>query len=265
MTSDGRVKVLDFGLAKIEERVDHEGDTRSVVPKATRAGAAVGTVGYMAPEQVRGEPADQCSDIFSLGCVLYEMVRGRGPYARETAPDSMAAILKDEPERLSELGKSIPSDLERSIYRCIEKNPSARFQSAADLAFALRSVASSGGGESGTSSVESRRRVRRRIGATATVVILLVVAGFFLIPRARKGAGGPDLPAIDSIAVLPLENLSGDPEEDYFAMGMTEALIADLARIKALRVISRQSVMRFKDSDTPLPVDEELPVLDPCA
>jgi TolB-like protein/Tfp pilus assembly protein PilF len=253
VTSDGRVKILDFGLARLEEPVDSEGETRSATPEVTRAGAVMGTVGYMSPEQVRGEPADQRSDIFSLGCVLYEMVAGRGPFARDTTPDSMAAILKDEPERLSGLGESILLDLDRTVHRCLEKSPAARFQSAADLAFALRSAIKGSGGGPSMPQARIDRRTTRWIGAVTAVVVLSVVAGLLLTRQSREGAGGARLPSIESIAVLPLENLSRDPGEEYFAMGMTEALIADLARIKALRVISRQSVERFKDSDLPLP------------
>jgi TolB-like protein/Tfp pilus assembly protein PilF len=253
VTSDGRVKVLDFGLARLDQPVDTEGETRSEAPALTGAGTVLGTVGFMSPEQVRGEPADHRSDIFSLGCVLYGMVAGRGPFKRETAPDSMAAVLREEPRRLSELAESIPPELERTVIRCLEKNPSARFQSTADLAFALRSISPGGDQPSAMPEVKGRGLGWPWIGAAATVAVLLVLAGVLLVPRAREGGGSARTGEIDAIAVLPLENLTGDSEEDYFAMGMTEALIADLARIKALRVISRQSVERFKDTDTPLP------------
>jgi serine/threonine protein kinase len=253
VTSDGRVKILDFGIARIRERVNLEGETKSVGPEGTRPGVVIGTVGYMAPEQVRGEPTDQRSDIFSLGCVLFEMVTGRGPFARHTAPDSMAAILKDEPERLSGLGESIPPELDRTIHRCLEKSPAARFQSAADLAFAMHSTVRGTGPEPAMPKGKGDGRKLWWFGAAAAVAVLLVVAGLALNQRLREGGRGASVPVIDSIAVLPLENLSGDPEEEYFAMGMTEALISNLAKINALRVISRRSVERFKGADTPLP------------
>jgi TolB-like protein len=253
VTEDGRVKILDFGLARLEEGVDLEGETRSIMPGDSGKSAILGTVGYMAPEQVRGETTDDRSDVFALGCVLFEMATGRGPFARKTAPDSMAAILRDEPGRLSSLDSSVPPDLDRTIHRCLEKNPAARFQSAADLAFALRSIAENSGHRDSAPPPKKGPRWRLRIAGVGLLLTLAVTAGVLLRFQNHRWLGGTGEPTIHSLAVLPLENLSKDPDQDYFAIGMTEALIGDLARIKALRVISRQSVERFKDSDRPLP------------
>ena len=140
LTSDGRVKILDFGLAQVKEPLETESDTATLTPAGTTPGTVMGTVGYMSPEQVRGKPADERSDIFALGCVLYEMLTGNVAFARDTAADTQAAILKEEPLPLSSTGVLLPAELERTVRRCLEKSPEARFQSASDLAFALRST-----------------------------------------------------------------------------------------------------------------------------
>jgi eukaryotic-like serine/threonine-protein kinase len=142
LTSDGRVKILDFGLAQIRDSPTQSEETVTV----TEAGPAVmGTIGYMSPEQVRGEKVGTSSDIFSLGCMLYEMVTGRRAFIGKSATDTMAAILKDEPPALADSGNSTAPDLDRVIERCLAKNPAQRFHSAHDLAFALRSLSSSPG------------------------------------------------------------------------------------------------------------------------
>src|SRR5262249_35654517 len=141
LTDDGRVKILDFGLARntalpAEANTEAETVTEDVV--------ILGTVGYMSPEQVRGGPADPRSDIFSLGCVLYEMVAGRRAFARETSAQTMTAILEGQPAELATTGKEVPAGLQNTIAQCLEKNPQERFHSAHDLALALR--ATLGGG-----------------------------------------------------------------------------------------------------------------------
>ena len=143
VTTDGRVKILDFGLAKVVESVDPDAETGTMTPAGTAMGTILGTMGYMSPEQVKGQPADHRSDIFALGCVLYEMVSGRRAFASDTTAEIIAAVLKEEPPQLSSTGAALPVDLERSIHRCLEKEPAARYQSAADLGFALRSIGSS--------------------------------------------------------------------------------------------------------------------------
>jgi len=130
ITSDGRVKILDFGLAQVKEPVEEEAETATLTPAGTLPGSILGTMGYMSPEQLRGEPADARSDIFALGCVLYEMLSGKAPFLRKSTAETSAAILKEEPERVSSTGTVLPAEVERSIHRCLEKSPDARFQSA---------------------------------------------------------------------------------------------------------------------------------------
>jgi len=278
VTSDGRVKILDFGLARAFERsLDATGREQTAAPQhpmagvdlsalptaagypdLTEPGTLLGTVGYMSPEQVRGLPADARSDIFSFGCVLYEMVAGRRAFSRETAAETLTAILREDPDPLAASAEGVPLELDRIVGHCLEKNPEERFQSARDLAFNLRAAAA-GSAVTQTSPIASRPPRRRGVwlGGAIGLIVLLVV-GLLLLPRrgARPGAPG-DAPAaaprIASLAVLPLQNLSGDPEQEYFADGMTEALITDLAKIQALRVISRTSIMQYKGAKKPLP------------
>ena len=173
----------------------------------------MGTVGYMSPEQIQGRTADARSDIFSLGCVLHEMLSGRRPFQCATAAETMAAILKDAPPALSECGAPVPAELDRAILHCLEKNRDERFQSAQDLAFALRAISG---------------------GPTPTI------------------ASGKHRPRPPSVAVLPFLNISADPENEFFADGMTEDVIAHLSKIRSLKVISRTSVMSFKKREQSL-------------
>ncbi|HEY2944691.1 MAG TPA: serine/threonine-protein kinase, partial [Vicinamibacteria bacterium] len=140
VTVDGRVKILDFGLAKLRQRLeDAVGPEESTVSGVTVPGQPLGTAGYMSPEQVRGVPADNRSDIFSFGAVLYEMLSGRRAFSGRTAGEAMAGILADDPPPLGDLG--VGPALDRVVRRCLEKRPADRFQSAHDLALALHAVA----------------------------------------------------------------------------------------------------------------------------
>jgi serine/threonine-protein kinase len=257
LTSDGRVKILDFGLARFTLPAGAE-TSAPTAPGETSPGTVMGTVGYMSPEQVRGLPADARSDIFSFGCVLYEMVAGRRAFARDTAAETLTAILREEAPPLSTPAEGAPPELERIIAHCLEKNPEERFQSARDLSFNLRAAVASSA-VTQTSPIASRSPRRRGVWLGGAVgILVLIVGGLVLLQRrgSRPGApgGAPAVaPRIASLAVLPLQNLSGDPEQEYFADGMTEALITDLAKIEALRVISRTSIMQYKGAKKPLP------------
>jgi serine/threonine protein kinase len=178
VTSDGRVKVLDFGLAQFKEPLEGEADTATMTPAGTAPGTVLGTVGYMSPEQVRGTPADERSDIFALGCVLYEMLAGERAFKRETTAEIMTAILRDEPPSLAASGVEVAPEVVRTVERCLEKNPERRFQSARDLAFALGSLTGSSApvtpveAEPGTGS----RRWPAIAAALAGLSLLLAVA-----------------------------------------------------------------------------------------
>jgi serine/threonine protein kinase len=214
LTEEGRVKILDFGLARLEPDGSDEGGSALPTVSRTEPGTVLGTVGYMSPEQVRGLPVDARSDIFSLGAVLYEMVTGRRPFAGKSAADVMAAVLRESPPDPSESGRKIPDSLARILTRCLEKGPEERFQSARDLTYALQEVSSSVGELSTTSGARpltTARPAGRRVvllGAALALVGLFFAldVGFF---RGRL-FGGRTAPATRSIAVLPLLNLSGD-------------------------------------------------------
>ncbi len=247
VTGDGRVKILDFGLAKLT-RPEGAGRPLPEAPTATvgtEPGVVMGTIGYMSPEQVRGQAADHRSDIFAFGAVLYEMLTGKRAFHGVSAADTMSAILKEEPEFAPAQSGASPA-FENIVRRCLEKSPGERFQSARDLAFALRE-SSSGSAPVGPAAVPVPR-VRSilwlaPLGLVALLAVLIAVNAGGLRERLFRG-GEPG--RIQSLAVLPLENLSRDPEQEYFADGMTEALITDLGKIRALRVISRTSAMRYK-------------------
>src|SRR5262245_22475973 len=263
---DGLVKVLDFGLAKLTEgRRDGETeghrdrgmerqwlDTLSVSPSLrppvflslTDPGMVMGTASYMSPEQARGLKVDHRADIFSLGVMLYEMLAGRRPFEGATTSDVMAAILTKEPEPLGDLRSEAGPELAQAVMRCLAKEREERFQTAGEFAAQLQALTE----RSKKSPPGKARRGSQTVRIAATLAFLMFAAVVYwkLAPKA------PD-PQIKSLAVLPLENLSGDPAQEYLADGMTDALIGDLAKIGALRVISRTSAMRYKGAKKPLP------------
>jgi serine/threonine-protein kinase len=265
LTSDGHVKILDFGLARIKARPAPEDaattftdvQTRPMTLK-TEAGAVMGTVGYMSPEQVRGRQPDAPGDIFSLGCVLYEMVAGIRPFARESVAECMAAILHQDPPPLDTA--HVPPELERLIARCLEKKPEERFQSARDLAFALRAMATASGPmkESATDPALAGRVPRRRLRPAAWLGIVAAAAALAL-----GWAGWRHFSAqrIESLAVLPIVNANANPELEYLSDGITEGLINKLSQLPGVGVMSRSSVFRFKGRDVdPLAAGQQLKV-----
>jgi eukaryotic-like serine/threonine-protein kinase len=184
ITHDGRMKILDFGLAKLTGAEGGKVEERQTVTAGTGAGMVLGTVGYMSPEQVRAQPVDARTDLFSLGAILYEMVSGGRAFHGETPADTMSAILKEEPASLTVSTSGVPQALERVIRHCLEKNPYERFQSARDLKFDLSEILSSASGSSGASQVSgiaaappAARRPRALAIAALGCLALVVAAG----------------------------------------------------------------------------------------
>jgi TolB-like protein/predicted Ser/Thr protein kinase len=254
----GQVKVLDFGLAKMRPGVGSAaGETAAGEAGLTSTGAVLGTVGYMAPEQVLGQEVDGRADVFALGAVLYEMATGWAAFQGDTPGRILEGILNRTPTPAVRLNPQVPVDLERIIAKALEKDRKLRYQSAADLKTDLqrmkRDTESARVGAQRAAPLQKRWLIALAATAIAGLVGVLLTLNVgdlrdrvAAIVGAQSRLGGTPLPKIDSIAVLPLENLSGDKEQEYFADGMTEELISDLGQIEALRVISRTSVMRFK-------------------
>jgi len=258
------VKVLDFGLARLSQPETNPDPDRST-HLLTADGVVMGTLPYMSPEQVQGRETDHRTDVFSLGVLLYEMAGGKRPFAGDSAAELASSILRDTPPPLDSLRGDLPGGLVQAVGRCIEKNPDARFQSMREVHEALEADAA----PVVTSPAARGRHPGRRgwsLAAIASAVILMAVA---VVLIARSGILGPARhrpdgaagPRIRSIAVLPLDNYSGDPSQDYFAEGMTDELTTDLARISRLRVISRGSAMQFEGANRP-PTPEIAKALD---
>ncbi len=238
LTSDGLVKILDFGLAKLARET-----------RLTRTGTTLGTVAYMSPEQARGGDVDPATDVWSLGAVLHEMLAGEPPFRGDRNEAVIYSILSLDPPPLSELRPGLPPRLEELVERCLEKEPQRRHAGAAELLAAIEVlVGELALGIRSRRSLSLRRLARRRRGRLAAVAAAVVAAAALAL---RLFTAAP--PGVAAIAVLPMTNLSGDPDQDYLADGMTDALINELAHIGALRVISRTSVMQYRANPRPLP------------
>jgi eukaryotic-like serine/threonine-protein kinase len=257
VTNKGQVKILDFGLAKLRGA--------SVM---TRAGTTLGTMGYMSPEQLRGEPVDHRTDIWALGVILYESIAGRKPFGGDYQEAVAYQVLNEWPEPLTAIRTGVPMELERTVNKLLQKDRAARYQHLVELLIDLRSIQKDLG--SGKLSQQVQRPAwfaKRRMvlyGGMAAILVLLGVGGLYLYWFDGKEKAGSDLragsaqPAHDvkrkpSIAVLPFKNISSDPEQEYFCDGMTEQIITNLSHLQDLNVIARTSVMQFKNSDKSIP------------
>lgn len=188
VTNDGRIKILDFGLAKLTH--PEKDEARSIEQTVdSGAGTVLGTVGYMSPEQVRGEPTDARSDLFSVGAILYEMLSGKRAFKGGSAAETMSAILKEEPPELSEANRAVPSALERVVRHCLEKNVVERFQSARDIAFDLESLSSESIPASAVTTVQSKKR--RTVWIGLGTLAMAAILGAFLLGRSSLPAPTP--------------------------------------------------------------------------
>ena len=253
ITAKGVAKVLDFGLAKLLHPVD-EGTTEAL----TDSHVAAGTLPYMSPEQLKGEPIDARADIYTIGAVLYEMSTGHRAFHGQLAPQLIDAILHQPPVSSRALNPSISPELDSIILKCLDKEPERRYQSAKELLVDLRRL------QPGSSPKPAPRPLppqparlktwkRLAFGSAGLIVLAATLTAMNVGGWRDRLLGHPRTPQIRSLAVLPLANLSGDPTEEFFADGMTDALITDLGKISALRVISRTSVMHYRDAKKTLP------------
>jgi eukaryotic-like serine/threonine-protein kinase len=250
ITPKGLAKVLDFGLA---------GHCRPVSETTTIDGRVeprfvAGTEPYMAPEQLLGDSMDARTDVYGLGALMYQLATGQRPFRDEISARLTDAILHQPPVPVRSLNDAITPELERIIMKCLEKEPENRYQSAKELDVDLRRLQMPSSSGMIVGSTPRKFSGRWKIAAAIVCVIVILTAAIWSGARHyNRGAMRSGPLQIQSVAVLPLENLSGDPEQDYFAEGMTEELITQLAQIGALRVISRTSVMPYQGSRKPLP------------
>ena len=240
ITSRGLAKVLDFGLAKMVQPMGTdaaESRTMALNPEssdeptvnlgqATTAGLVVGTVPYMSPEQALGNAIDHRTDIFSLGVVIYEMLTGRLPFEGDSTTQVIDRIVHNEPLAIARFNYSVPAELERIVRKCLEKECGQRYQSTRELLIDLRTLGRDTSRESVTSRLPAEMPRESQIA-----------------PRRRSRK------AIDSLAILPLVNASGDPDAEYLSDGITESIIKNLSQLPKLRVMARSTVFRFKGRD----------------
>ena len=256
LTKDGRIKILDFGLAKVTQPQKPDSHDSPTLASQTEPGLVLGTVGYMSPEQVRGKPADPRSDLFSLGAILYEMVSGKRAFNAETTAETMTAILKTEPPHLSDLQPNVPVGLARIVEHCLEKDPSNRFQSARDIAFALEALSGSSSGTSAPSVAAPTPQTKSQISSlwiALAASLAMAVLVFILARRTAPVATPPEFHELtfqrgtiqtarfapDGDTIIYAAAWSGKPMELYSArLGGTESRTLGLTDTDMLAVSS---------------------------
>jgi eukaryotic-like serine/threonine-protein kinase len=275
---DGYAKILDFGLAKLVEQKAVGLEDATVQQNQTAKGVILGTVNYMSPEQAKGEPVDERTDIFSFGVVLYEIVAGRTPFGGASMSETFANLINIEPQPLSRFAANVPDELVRIVSKTLRKDKEERYQTMRDLladlktlrenlAFDERLERTRGGsqatshlptatgdsnqktGETNYNSIAgpTRGKLIPVSVAVAVLAAVFVLGYYFWTPSSSTG---PFSPKMRSLAVLPFVNASQDPNADYLSDGITESIINNLSQIGGLRVMSRSSAFRFRDNQT---------------
>jgi serine/threonine-protein kinase len=245
LTPRGQVKVLDFGLAKITPPEGGIASSDLTTAMSTESDVVMGTLPYMSPEKVLGKQVDHRTDIFSLGAVLYEMATGRLPFPGISASETTDRILHGQPEAIARFNYEVPTELERIVRKCLEKDRERRYQSARELLIDLRNLSQDiGAGKHKVEEVVPAGRNRRPMVVAALVAVILALggAGMYLFNRLGTAIDAP----LPSVAVLPFTNVGGDSNADYLSDGITESLINSLSRLTKLRVIARTTVFRYK-------------------
>jgi len=255
LTQQGHVKIMDFGLAKrMEDIPQSSGDDATVAIAAaqlTMPGTILGTPDYMSPEQVKGLPLNARSDLFSFGVILAEMASGLHPFHKPSDVETLTAVLRDPPT----LSGQVDPGLAALVQRLVAKSPDDRYGSAAEVRTQLNNLAVYSGPVT-VDKISAERRINWKYPAAVALLAIFGLAIFLSMhfgwPRRASVPAEATAPqTIRSIAVLPLDNFSGDPSQDYFAEGMTDELTSDLATISQLRVISRDSAMQFQGAHRP--------------
>ncbi|MEJ2085814.1 MAG: protein kinase, partial [Acidobacteriota bacterium] len=263
-TPKGTVKVLDFGLAKVFRAEGpgqiEAGEAPTAAAGLTTTGSVLGTAAYMSPEQIRGEPVDERTDLWAFGCVLYEMLTGRGPFGRQSDPDSLVAILREEPDWVT-LPADLPPRIETLLRRCLRKDADRRLHHAADARIEVEEALQALHSQEPSPGSDQRDKGKRKpepaptptrsglwvLALLATVLLAAAITGWIVLGRS-------DTPEITdrSIAVLPFETL-GEARATAFTDGIHGDMLTRLSQVSDLRVVSRTSVMRFRESERSLP------------
>jgi serine/threonine protein kinase/tetratricopeptide (TPR) repeat protein len=246
--SYGRARIVDFGLASVRD-----------ADQLTKTGSTMGTVGYMSPEQVQGKEVDHRSDLFSLGVVLYELITKQSPFKRDSEAATLKAVSDDHHEPLARFKRDIPEGMQAIIDKALEKDVTTRYQHAdglcSDLMRVKRSLEST---QTFVTSAPTKKKHEALWWVAGSVVVMLAIVLWFTQRKPTEGIS--DKPGKIMLAVLPFENL-GDPEDEYFADGITDEITSRLAGLSGLGVISRTSSIRYKNTDKSLPqIAEELGV-----
>jgi eukaryotic-like serine/threonine-protein kinase len=243
VSADGFAKIVDFGLAKLVQGTASEAVTRVA---GTSPGLVMGSAGYMSPEQASGREVDYRSDQFALGLLIYEMTTGVRPFARETTAQMMAATIDDEPEPIEQRNPDVPAHLASVVARCLAKEPAERYESTRDLARDLKQIleAQSRGYTAARSAGPAWSRAALLAAAVVVLAIVTVAAWFW-----RSSPTPPGEPERPLVAVQAFRNLSPEPDQAYFAAGMTEEIRGQLSKVSGLRLLSRSAVETYAGAD----------------